>query len=258
MHIHHSHPQKLSPITRIVHQSLAEVPHSCFSTYRRCSLALVLSLCSRDYSKSLVLSSWNSFCTYLSHLLATYTELLLSYRSWYLVAFSIGIPAISVSYLSVLVSFASLRTHFFESAQVSITIGFISLHSLYPHQYHHYSYTPTNLFILTHTFIPCVTRLLWAIHRAHAKKHRRANVHCPLQNDVFQSLNPHEPGIVQNWAVDDTQWQLREYLPSTYAQCVLLLCAHCAHLSCPTSDHASVCPLYHILPITILRALWRN
>jgi hypothetical protein len=126
------------------------------------------------------LSSWNNFHTCLSHLLATYTDLLLSYKSWYLVAFGIGIPTISVSHSSVLalhssvsvslvlrcwhysalVSLASLRTHFLESTQVSIGISFISLHSLYPHQYHCYSYTPTNLFISTHTYIPCKTRLL--------------------------------------------------------------------------------------------------
>jgi hypothetical protein len=122
------------------------------------------------------LLSWNSFPTHLSHLLATYTDLLLSCMSQYLVAFGISILAISVSHASVSaslilqcqhylasVSLASLRTHFFESTQVSIIISFIILHSLYPHQYHHYSYTPTDLFISTHTFIPCRTRLLWAM-----------------------------------------------------------------------------------------------
>jgi hypothetical protein len=45
-----------------------------------------------------------------------------------------------------LVSLSCLRTPIPSPASVSPSIGFVSLYSPYNPQYHHYSYTPTNLF----------------------------------------------------------------------------------------------------------------
>jgi hypothetical protein len=57
--------------------------------------------------------------THLSHLLDTYTDLLLSYRHLYLVAFSIGIPALLVLD-SLVLAFLTLWYHWY-SASVSLS-----------------------------------------------------------------------------------------------------------------------------------------
>jgi hypothetical protein len=54
----------------------------------------------------------------------------------------------------VLVSLSCIRTSIHDSASVSPSISFDSLHSPYTSQYHRYSYTPTNLFYSnTQTFL---------------------------------------------------------------------------------------------------------
>jgi hypothetical protein len=130
-----------------------------------------------DYLCSLTaLSSWNSFHTAFSYLLATSTDLLLSYRFRY--SSSIGywyLPHLVVTLISVGVSHSLVSAvfsvglprilHSYKSTPVSTTVSFISLHSCYPHQYHCYSYTSNYLVISTHSFIPCGTRLPSAIHQ---------------------------------------------------------------------------------------------
>jgi hypothetical protein len=89
----------------------------------------VLSLCSRDISRLLVspavLWSWNCFRTRLSHLLATYTGLLLSYRHPYLVAFGIGIPTLSVLHSSVS-AFLTLGIFGIQHQCPSLALGLLS------------------------------------------------------------------------------------------------------------------------------------
>jgi hypothetical protein len=111
-----------------------------------------------------VLLSSKNFHTVVSHLLVKYTDLLLSYRSCSLSMFGIGLCTSQYLHFWVLVSFSSLQTPLYKSTSVSTSLGFIFPHPPYPHQYHRYSYTPNYLFILTHSYIPCGTRLLTAIH----------------------------------------------------------------------------------------------
>jgi hypothetical protein len=115
------------------------------------------------------LFSWNSFHTVVSHLLVSYTHLLLSYRSQYLLVFGIGILHFLVfhssvlapsqySHSSVLGSLSSLWTALYKSVLVSTTLSFIFLHPPYPHKYHCYSYTSNSFFpcgIQLHTAIQC-------------------------------------------------------------------------------------------------------
>jgi hypothetical protein len=96
------------------------------------------------------------------------TSVSVSLAPWYRYPSRLGIFGIRCQYPSPALGLLSLT-------RVSLSIGFISLHSPYNRQYHRYSYTPTNLLIKTHKHSLQNRALSSYTVRSQVKGNRRGN-----------------------------------------------------------------------------------